>query len=155
MIHFTVNGKECCCEVDSDIPLLWFLRETIGLTGTKYCCGKGLCGACTVLVDGSPIRSCQTPLSHLPGKHIVTIEGLSNHVLHPLQKAWIEENAVQCGYCQSGQIMAAAALLQEKRIPTDADIDSAMSGILCRCGSYQQIRRAIHRAAELIGAGAD
>ena len=130
------------------MPLLWALRDLIGLTGTKFSCGAGLCGACTVLIDGEPTRSCITPVSTLAGKAITTIEGLSPDGNHPLQKAWQEEHVSQCGYCQPGQIMNAAALLQKNSKPSDADIDAAMSGTLCRCGTYQRIRKAIHRAAQ-------
>jgi aerobic-type carbon monoxide dehydrogenase small subunit (CoxS/CutS family) len=146
-ISLSVNRKKYSVDVAADTPLLWVLRERLGLTGTKYGCGIAQCGACTVLVNGAAIRSCVTPVSSVVGKEITTIEGLSADRSHPLQKAWIDEDVPQCGYCQSGQIMAAAALLDLKREPSDADIDAAMSGILCRCGTYQRIRRAIHRAA--------
>jgi isoquinoline 1-oxidoreductase alpha subunit len=151
-ITLTVNGEEHALDVSPDTPLLWILRDTLGLTGTKYSCGIGLCGACTVHVDGEAIRSCVTPVSEVAGKGITTIEGLSPDGSHPVQQAWAAENVVQCGYCQPGQIMAAAALLAKNPNPTDADIDTAMSGNLCRCGTYQRIRRAIHRAAEEGGA---
>lgn len=153
MVTLHVNSKEYQVDVSPDTPLLWVLRENLGLTGTKYGCGVSLCGACTVLVNGEPIRSCVTAVSAMAGKEIVTIEGLSSNTDHPLQKAWIAEEVPQCGYCQSGQIMAAAALLIKNPKPTDADIDSAMSGILCRCGTYQRIRKAIHRAAEIMAEG--
>jgi aerobic-type carbon monoxide dehydrogenase small subunit (CoxS/CutS family) len=126
---------------------LWVIRDDLRLTGTKYGCGIGQCGACTVHLDGAPVRSCQTPLSAIEGKQVTTIEGLSDDGSHPLQLAWIEEQVPQCGYCQSGQLMSAAALLRDTPRPTDADIDNAMSGNLCRCGTYQRIRRAVHRAA--------
>jgi isoquinoline 1-oxidoreductase alpha subunit len=143
-----VNGQKYTIEAEAQMPLLWALRDLIGLTGTKFSCGAGLCGACTVLVDGEPTRSCITPVSTLAGKAITTIEGLSADGSHPLQKAWQEEHVSQCGYCQPGQILNAAALLQKKPQPTDADIDAAMSGTLCRCGTYQRIRKAIHRVAQ-------
>jgi isoquinoline 1-oxidoreductase alpha subunit len=151
-ITLTVNGEEHALDVIPDMPLLWVLRDTLGLTGTKFSCGTGLCGACIVHVDGEAIRSCVTPVSEVAGKGITTIEGLSPDGSHPVQQAWAAENVVQCGYCQPGQIMAAAALLAKNPNPTDADIDTAMSGNLCRCGTYQRIRRAIHRAAEEGGA---
>jgi aerobic-type carbon monoxide dehydrogenase small subunit (CoxS/CutS family) len=145
----SVNGREHSVDVAADTPLLWVLRERLGLTGTKYGCGIAQCGSCTVLVNGAAIRSCVTPVSSVIGKEITTIEGLSADRSHPLQQAWIDEDVPQCGYCQSGQIMAAAALLARKKEPSDADIDAAMSGILCRCGTYQRIRGAIHRAAAI------
>jgi len=147
-IALNVNGKERSVDVGPETPLLWVLRDTLELTGTKFGCGAGLCGACTVHLDGVAARSCSTPVSAAVGKRITTIEGLSQDRSHALQKAWIEEDVPQCGYCQSGQIMAAAALLAKNAKPSDADIDSAMSGNLCRCGTYQRIRRAIHRAAK-------
>ena len=147
MIRLIVNGKQHEFDVTSDTPLLWVLRDTIGLTGTKFGCGIGQCGSCTVHMDGQAIRSCSMPVSAAVGKKIVTIEGLSANRSHPLQKAWIAEQVPQCGYCQSGQIMAAAALLLKNPRPTDEQIDAAMSGNICRCGTYQRIRRAIHRAA--------
>jgi isoquinoline 1-oxidoreductase alpha subunit len=147
-ITLTVNGEEHALDVSPDTPLLWVLRDTLGLTGTKYGCGIGLCGTCTVHVNGEAVRSCVTPVSEVAGKGITTIEGLSPDGSHPVQQAWAAENVVQCGYCQPGQIMAAAALLAKNPDPTDADIAAAMSGNLCRCGTYQRIRRAIHRAAE-------
>ena len=147
MIRIQVNGKDHRLEVEADTPLLWVLRDTLGLTGTKYGCGIALCGACTVQVNGEPVRSCVTPVSAVAGKRITTIEGLSAHGEHPVQKAWIALNVPQCGYCQSGQIMAAAALLAKTPKPTDAEIDTAMSGQLCRCGTYPRIRAAIKRAA--------
>lgn len=144
----TVNGQQYTVEADPDTPLIWILREWLGLTGTKYCCGMGICGACTVHMDGKPTRSCVTPISDAADSSITTIEGLSEDGSHPIQQAWVEENVPQCGYCQPGQIMTAAALLAENPAPTDEDIDAAMSGVLCRCGTYPRIRRAIHRAAE-------
>lgn len=149
MIQLNVNGKALEVDVEEDTPLLWVLRDTIGLTGTKYGCGMALCGACTVHVDGDPIRACVTPVASIVGRKITTIEGLSTDRSHPVQKAWMEIDVPQCGYCQSGQIMSAAALLAKNPKPSDADIDAAMSGNLCRCGTYQRIRAAIHRAAEL------
>jgi len=146
-----VNGTEHEIDAPADMPLLWALRDLVGLTGTKFGCGMAQCGACTVHLDGKPIRSCLMPASAVAGKSITTIEGLSADITHPVQRAWAELDVVQCGYCQSGQIMAAAALIKEKPKPTDADIDAAMSGNLCRCGTYQRIRAAVHRAAELAG----
>jgi aerobic-type carbon monoxide dehydrogenase small subunit (CoxS/CutS family) len=143
----TVNGKEHTVDVEPDTPLLWVLRDTLGLTGTKYGCGKALCGSCTVHVNGSATRSCVMPISALGAAAVTTIEGLAAAGDHPLQEAWVEENVPQCGYCQPGQIMAAAALLARNPHPDDADIDAAMAGVLCRCGTYVRIRRAIHRAA--------
>jgi isoquinoline 1-oxidoreductase subunit alpha len=151
MTSFVLNGKPVQVDVDPATPLLWVLRESIGLTGTKYGCGMALCGACTVHLDGEAIRSCVAPLSRVAGKHVKTIEGLSDNLSHPLQQAWIEIDVPQCGYCQSGQIMSAAVLLAKIPNPTDKDIDEAMSGNICRCGTYPRIRRAIHRAAELGG----
>ncbi len=153
MIPIIVNGKKYQVDVDSDTPLLWALRENLGLTGTKFGCGIAQCGACTIHVDGQPIRSCITPIESVKGKKITTIEGLSAKGNHPIQKAWIAEEVPQCGYCQSGQIMSAAALLATKPKPSDADIDAAMSGNICRCGTYQRIRRAIHRAAGNLAQG--
>ena len=147
MAKFTVNGKAIDSAAAPDTPLLWVLREDLALTGTKFGCGIGQCGACTVHVDGNAAKSCQLPVSAVEGKTITTIEGLSDDGGHPLQIAWIEEQVPQCGYCQSGQIMAAAALLADTPKPTDADIDAAMSGNICRCGTYQRIRKAVHRAA--------
>ncbi len=148
MIQLYVNGNQYSVDIDPGTPLLWVLRDTIGLTGTKYGCGIAACGACTVHVDGEPARACVTPVSSVAGKHITTIEGLSKDGGHPLQHAWIVEEVPQCGFCQSGQIMTAAALLARNPRPTDTDIDDAMSGIICRCGTYQRIRRAIRRAAQ-------
>jgi len=153
MISFKVNGKTYEVEVPRDTPLLWVIRESIGLTGTKYGCGMAQCGACTVHVNGQAVRSCVTPVSSVAGKEIVTIEGLSPDGSHPVQRAWIADDVPQCGYCHSGQIMSAAALLAENQKPTDADIDEAMSGNICRCGTYQRIRRAIHRAAGMMAEG--
>jgi isoquinoline 1-oxidoreductase alpha subunit len=152
VMKLEVNGKQHEVDVPADMPLLWVLRDVIGLTGTKFGCGMAQCGACTVHVDGAPIRSCITPASAMGGKKITTIEGLSADVSHPVQRAWIEADVVQCGYCQSGQVMAAAALLAQKPKPTDADIDAAMAGNICRCGTYQRIRAAVHRASELMAA---
>jgi aerobic-type carbon monoxide dehydrogenase small subunit (CoxS/CutS family) len=149
MTKLNVNGKDTEIDVDPDMPLLWVLRDTLGLTGTKFGCGMALCGACTVHLDGQPIRSCVTPVSAIGSKAVTTIEGLSPDRSHPVQRAWIELDVPQCGYCQSGQIMSAAALLAHTAEPSDADIDTAMSGNLCRCGTYQRIRAAIHRAAQL------
>ena len=148
-ISFALNGKQQTVEVHPQTPLLWVLRDTLGLTGTKYGCGMALCGACTVHLNGNPVRSCVTPVSTIAGKAITTIEGLSPETSHPVQLAWIEEDVPQCGYCQSGQIMAAASLLAKTSKPTDADIDEALRNHICRCGTYQQIRAAIHRAAEI------
>ena len=149
---FTLNGKSTTVNVDPQMPLLWVLRDTLDLTGTKFGCGMALCGACTVHINGEAARSCITPISSVQGKKVTTIEGLSADGSHPVQKAWIAEDVPQCGYCQSGQIMSAAALLAKKQKPTDADIDDAMSGNICRCGTYQRIRKAIHRAAGSTGA---
>jgi aerobic-type carbon monoxide dehydrogenase small subunit (CoxS/CutS family) len=151
MISLSVNGKRRSVDVAPDTPLLWVLRDSLGLTGTKFGCGLSLCGACTVHLDGEAIRSCVTPVSAAVGKRVVTIEGLSKHADHPVQRAWLELDVPQCGYCQSGQIMAAAALLARIPNPSDTNIDEAMSGNICRCGTYQRIRRAIHVAASLTG----
>ena len=153
MIKLNVNDKELEADVEEDTPLLWVLRDTLGLTGTKYGCGMALCGACTVHLDGQPIRSCVTPVSAVGVKRVTTIEGLSPDSSHPVQRAWVELDVPQCGYCQSGQIMSAAALLANTPQPSDADIDAAMSGNICRCGTYQRIRAAIHRAAQLKAGG--
>jgi isoquinoline 1-oxidoreductase alpha subunit len=153
MISLNVNGKQYQVEVAPDTPLLWVIRESVGLTGTKFGCGMSQCGACTVHVNGEAVRSCVTPVSAVVDKEIVTIEGLSPDNSHPVQKAWIEDDVPQCGYCHSGQIMSAAALLAKNPKPSDADIDEAMSGNLCRCGTYQRIRRAIHRASEMMAKG--
>jgi isoquinoline 1-oxidoreductase alpha subunit len=148
-MKLNVNGVERDVNAPPDMPLLWVLRDTLGLTGTKFGCGIAQCGACTVHVDGAPRRSCVTPASSAVGKKIITIEGLSPDGMHPVQRAWAQLDVVQCGYCQSGQIMSAAALLADKGDPDDAEIDAAMSGNICRCGTYQRIRAAVHRAAEL------
>jgi len=153
MISVTVNGTTRRVDVSPDTPLLWVLRDTLGLTGTKYGCGMALCGACTVHVNGQAARSCVMPISAAAGKRVLTIEGLSRDSSHPLQRAWIAEDVPQCGYCQSGQIMAAAVLLRENPRPSDADIDDAMAGNICRCGTYPRIRRAIHRAAGTLAQG--
>lgn len=153
MIPIKVNGKGYEIDAAPNTSLLWVIRENLGLTGTKYGCGISRCGACTVHADGEAIRSCVTPVSAVAGKEIVTIEGLSAAGGHPVQRAWVAEDVVQCGYCHSGQIMAAAALLAKNPRPSDADIDAAMSGNLCRCGTYQRIRRAIHRAATMMAEG--
>ena len=147
--QFTVNGKSVEFQIDPQTPLLWALREQLGLTGTKFGCGIALCGACTVHVDGDAVRSCVMPLKAVAGKQVRTIEGLSSDRSHPVQRAWILEQVPQCGYCQSGQIMAAVVLLRANPHPSDEDINDAMTGNLCRCGTYHRIRRAIHRAAEL------
>lgn len=147
MISFKVNGQQKSFDGDPETPLLWYLRDIAGLTGTKFGCGQALCGACTVHVGGAAARSCQTPMSDLSGQEILTIEGLSPNGTHPLQAAWRELNVPQCGYCQAGQIMQAADLLKNTPHPTDADIDNAMSGNICRCGTYPRIRAAIKRAA--------
>ena len=146
-LKLVVNGKSHTVEVAPGTPLLWVLRDSIGLTGTKYGCGIGECGACTVLLDGKAVQSCHTPAAEAVGRRVTTIEGLSSDGDHPLQKAWAAEEVPQCGYCQSGQLMAAAALLARTPHPTDADIDEAMRGLLCRCGTYNRIRRAIRAAA--------
>ena len=153
MIKFVVNGKEAYSEQPADTPLLWVVRDELGLTGTKFGCGIAQCGACTVHINGSPVRSCAMPVSAAAGKKVTTIEGLSPSGDHPLQKAWIAEQVPQCGYCQSGQIMSAAALLAKKSNPTDSDIDEAMRGNICRCGTYQEIREAIHRASQYAKGG--
>ena len=150
-LSMTVNGKAVTLEADPQTPLLWALREDLQLTGTKFGCGMALCGACTVLVDGAPTRACVTPVSAVARKKVVTIEGLSKNNDHPVQKAWIAEEVPQCGYCQSGQVMATVALLSNKKNPSDADIDAALAGNLCRCGTYNRIRRAVHRAAKDMG----
>ena len=154
MVSLTVNGTLRQLDVPPDMPLLWALRESLELTGTKYGCGMALCGACTVHVDGTPARACVTPVSAVAGKQVTTIEGLSARSDHPVQRAWMELDVPQCGYCQSGQLMSAAALLAQNKTPTDQDIDAAMAGNICRCGTYQRIRAAIHRAAALARGGA-
>ena len=145
--RFKINGRVVDAKAEPDTPLLWVIRDEIGLTGTKYGCGMALCGACTVHLDGQPVRSCQTPVSAVAGKSVATVESLSRNNTHPLQVAWIQHDVPQCGYCQSGQLMSAAALLKQNRQPTDADIDAAMSGNICRCGTYPRIRAAIKSAA--------
>ena len=157
MIIMTINGETGEFDVDPSTPLLWVIREQANLTGTKFGCGIAQCGACTVHIDGAPIRSCVTPLQVADGKSVRTIEGVTpgDGALHPVQQAWIDEQVPQCGYCQSGQIMAAVALLESNPSPTDEDIDTAMSGNICRCGTYPRIRRGIKRAALAMGAGAD
>ncbi len=149
LYSLTVNGKLTTITADADMPLLWALRDMMGLVGTKFGCGKALCGACTVHLNDTPVRSCSLPVSAVAGAKITTIEGLSADGNHPLQRAWIQEDVPQCGYCQSGQIMTAAALLKQNPQPSDADIDAAMSGNLCRCGTYTRIRKAIHTAAAI------
>ena len=149
MISLTVNGERHDIDADPEMPLLWALRDLIKLTGTKYGCGIAQCGACTIHINGQPARACVTPVSAAVGTEIRTIEGLSPDATHPVQQAWIELDVVQCGYCQSGQVMAAAALLEQNPSPTDADIDAAMNGNICRCGTYPRIRAAVKRAAEL------
>ena len=152
MIALTVNGKEHSVDVSSDMRLLWVLRDILGLTGTKFGCGMSLCGACTVHLDGEPVRSCVMPVSIAAGKKITTIEGLSTDGRHPLQQAWVEHQVPQCGYCQTGMIMSAAALLKKKPQPTDADINEAVTNI-CRCGTYVRIRAAIHTVAGKVASG--
>ena len=148
MLEINVNGNKKRIDVDPDMPLLWVIREELSMTGTKFGCGAGICGACTVHLDGSPIHSCLMPVSAAVNKKITTIEGMSGEIVESLQKNWVAENVPQCGYCQSGQIMSAAALLESNSKPTDKDINDAMSGNLCRCGTYQRIRRAIHKTAD-------
>ena len=153
MITLNINGESRTVDVDPTTPLLWVIRDYVGLTGTKFGCGIAQCGACTVHLDGAPVRSCILPVSSVADKRITTIEGIgSNGELHPVQQAWIDEQVPQCGYCQSGQIMAAAALLENNPEPTDADIDRALAGNICRCGTYPRIRKGIKRAAETINA---
>ena len=152
MITLEVNGARQELDADPAMPLLWALRDLLGLTGTKYGCGKALCGACTLHLDGAPVRACVTPLAAAAGRRVTTIEGLSPDGSHPVQRAWTELDVVQCGYCQSGQIMAAAALLADTPRPTDSQIDAALDGNLCRCGTYQRIRAAVKRASELLEA---
>jgi aerobic-type carbon monoxide dehydrogenase small subunit (CoxS/CutS family) len=154
MVMLRINGNPVEVDVAPDTPLLWVLRDSLGLQGTKFGCGVGLCGACTVHVAGAPVRSCQTPVSAVGDYDVTTIEGLSRDSSHPVQRAWLELDVPQCGYCQSGQIMSAAALVANNRSPSDADIDAAMAGNVCRCGTYDRIRAAIKRAANLAGGGA-
>jgi len=151
-IKFSLNGKAQTVDVPAQMPLLWVLRDTLGMTGTKFGCGMALCGACTVHLNGQAIRSCSTPVANVAGKNIVTIEGLSTDSTHAVQKAWTELDVPQCGYCQSGQIMAAASLLAKRPKPTDTDIDEVMRGNICRCGTYQAIRKTIHRASDILTA---
>lgn len=152
-IQLTVNGKAAELNIDPATPLLWALREQLGLTGTKFGCGMALCGACTVHVNGNAVRSCVTPIGAVRGKRVTTIEGLSADRSHPVQRAWLMEQVPQCGYCQSGQIMSAVVLLAANPNPSDSEIDDAMSGNICRCGTYHRIRKAVHRAAELARKG--
>ncbi len=147
-VELTINGQSHSLDVDPQMPLLWAIRDIAGLTGTKYGCGKALCGSCTIHIDGQPMRSCVVPVSAAAGREVTTIEGLSEKGDHPVQVAWRELNVPQCGYCQSGQIMSAVALLENNPKPSDADIDQAMSGNICRCGTYTRIRAAIHKVAE-------
>ena len=150
MIKFTLNGQPTSIDADPQMPLLWAVRDVLQLTGTKYGCGLGVCGACTVHLDGQAIRSCTTPMSVVEGKSITTIEGLSDSADHPVQKAWAEHNVPQCGYCQSGQMMSAAALLANNALPSDEDIDNFMQGNICRCGTYPRIKAAIKTAAKFV-----
>jgi len=152
-ITITVNGEARTLDIDSAMPLLWVLHETLGLTGTKYGCGIAQCGACTVILNDNAVRSCVTPIARAHGKRLTTIEGLSADATHPIQRAWLAEQVPQCGYCQSGQMMSTAVLLAAIPDPTDADIDDALTGSICRCGTYMRIRRAVHRAAELMQGG--
>lgn len=151
MISLTINGKKQELDIDADTPLLWVLRDELGMTGTKLGCGMALCGACTVHMDGTPVRSCSIPVSAVANANIQTIEGMDSVAFQAVQKAWRDLDVVQCGYCQSGQIMSATALLQTNKKPTDEQIDAAMSGNLCRCATYHRIRNAIHQAADAIG----
>ena len=150
MVKLTVNGTARTFDGDEDMPLLWYLRDDLRLTGTRFGCGAGLCGACTVHLDGTAVRACQTPLRTVQNKRVVTIEGLSAEGRHPVQRAWVEHDVAQCGYCQSGQVMSAVALLASNKQPSDADIDSAMLGNICRCATYVRIRAAIKRAADAL-----
>lgn len=149
-IKLNINNKDYNIDVDPDMPLLWAIRDFVGLKGTKYGCGIAQCGACTVFMEGNPIRSCMLPVKHTEGKKLTTIEGISENNSHPVQKAWIEEQVPQCGYCQSGQIMAAVALLEQNPEPTESDINNAMAGMICRCGTYPRIKSAIHRASQMM-----
>jgi isoquinoline 1-oxidoreductase subunit alpha len=152
MVSFTLNGKPQEINADGDMPLLWAIRDVIGLTGTKFGCGQALCGACTVMIDGAPSRSCQTMMSDVAGRSVTTIEGVTGKVADAVQAAWVELDVPQCGYCQSGQVIAAVGLLTENKKPTDSDIDGAMSGNLCRCNTYARIRNAVHAAAKKLEA---
>jgi isoquinoline 1-oxidoreductase alpha subunit len=152
MVNLSINGTTHAVDADADMPLLWALRDLLNLTGTKYGCGIAACGACTIHLDGQPVRSCQTPISEAAGKAVTTIEGVRGEVAEAVQNAWIRLDVPQCGYCQSGQVMSAIGLLSENRKPTDADIDAAMSGNLCRCATYQRIRGAVKEAAKTLGA---
>ena len=152
-VKFTLNGKAQTVDVAPEMPLLWVLRDVLGMTGTKFGCGMALCGACTVHINGAATRSCVTQAKSIAGKSVTTIEGLSADASHPVQQAWIEQDVPQCGYCQSGQIMTAASLLAKNSNPTDGDIDEVMRGNICRCGTYQTIRSAVHRAAEIKARG--
>ena len=152
MVNLTINGTPHAVDAEPDMPLLWALRDLLNLTGTKYGCGIAACGACTIHLDGQPVRSCQTPISEAAGKAVTTIEGVRGEVAEAVQNAWIRLDVPQCGYCQSGQVMSAIGLLSENRKPTDADIDAAMSGNLCRCATYQRIRGAVKEAAKTLGA---
>jgi isoquinoline 1-oxidoreductase alpha subunit len=154
MIKLTINGKSHQIDVEPDTPLLWVIREKVGLTGTKYGCGTALCGACTVHVNGEPVRSCNVEVSQAAGKNITTIEGLSRDGSHPVQRAWVAEQVPQCGYCQSGQIMSAVALLAKNKSPSDTEIEQAMVGHICTCGTYNRVRKAIHAAAATMRKGA-
>lgn len=150
MVRFTLNGNQQDIDAEPDMPLLWAVRDIIGLTGTKFGCGQALCGACTVLIDGQPSRSCQTALNDVDGRSVTTIEGASGHVAAAVQTAWVALDVPQCGYCQSGQVLATIALLNENKAPSDADIDNALSGNLCRCATYHRIRAAVHAAARAL-----
>jgi isoquinoline 1-oxidoreductase alpha subunit len=152
-IKLTLNGKPQTVDAVPEMPLLWVLRDTLSMTGTKFGCGMAMCGACTVHINGDAVRSCMTPIQSVAGKTVTTIEGLSADGNHPVQQAWIEQDVPQCGYCQSGQLMSAAVLLREKPKPSDDDIDQAMTGNICRCGTYPRIRKAIHRAAGMVAKG--
>lgn len=152
MVNFTLNGKPQEINADGDMPLLWAIRDIIGLTGTKFGCGQALCGACTVMIDGAPSRSCQTMMSDVAGRSVTTIEGMTGKVAEAVQAAWVELDVPQCGYCQSGQVIAAVGLLTENKKPTDSDIDGAMSGNLCRCNTYARIRNGVHAAAKKLEA---
>lgn len=152
MTTFTLNGRTVALDVDPEMPLLWALRDSMHMTGTKFGCGMALCGACTVLLDGAPVRSCQTPVSNVAGHKVTTIEGASGRIADAVRQAWVKLDVPQCGYCQSGQVLAAAALLAEKPRPTDDDIDAALSGNLCRCATYHRIRSAVHDAARALEA---